>query len=195
MSRTCRPSREDDLLLARPTARTSTVCFPGGADGTLSERIALVLTRDVIERATHVVDLHCGDGNESLRPTATGSRPARRRSPMRGSEMALAFGLDHIVVDRRAPDRSERIGLPVEHRDHARQAGVDDRDRRARAHSTRNPSRAIERGSPGCSGIWGCAPMDRRRWRSRFGSSASEVLRASVTGIFHPAVERGHTWH
>src|SRR5262245_60790589 len=42
--------------------------FPGKADGTLSERIAFVLTRDVIERATHVIDLHCGDGNESLRP-------------------------------------------------------------------------------------------------------------------------------
>ena len=42
--------------------------FPGKADGTLSERIAEVITREVIARATHVVDIHCGDGNESLRP-------------------------------------------------------------------------------------------------------------------------------
>ena len=42
--------------------------FPGKADGTLSERIADVITREIIGRATHVVDLHCGDGNESLRP-------------------------------------------------------------------------------------------------------------------------------
>ena len=41
--------------------------FPGKADGTLSERIADVLTREMIGRATHVVDLHCGDGNEALR--------------------------------------------------------------------------------------------------------------------------------
>ena len=42
--------------------------FPGKADGTLSERIALTITREVIEKATHLIDLHCGDGNESLRP-------------------------------------------------------------------------------------------------------------------------------
>jgi len=42
--------------------------FPGRADGTLSERIAEAITREFIARATHVVDLHCGDGNESLRP-------------------------------------------------------------------------------------------------------------------------------
>lgn len=42
--------------------------FPGKADGTVSERIALALTREVIERADYVVDLHCGDGNEWLRP-------------------------------------------------------------------------------------------------------------------------------
>lgn len=44
--------------------------FPGKADGTLSERIADVITREVIDRATHVIDIHCGDGNESLRPYA-----------------------------------------------------------------------------------------------------------------------------
>ena len=42
--------------------------FPGNPEGTLSERIADVITREVIDRATHIVDLHCGDGNESLRP-------------------------------------------------------------------------------------------------------------------------------
>ena len=42
--------------------------FPGKADGTLSERIADVITREVIAPATAVVDLHCGDGNEDLRP-------------------------------------------------------------------------------------------------------------------------------
>ena len=28
----------------------------------------LSLAREIIARATHLVDLHCGDGNESLRP-------------------------------------------------------------------------------------------------------------------------------
>ena len=42
--------------------------FPGRADGTVSQRIADRITREVIARATHGVDIHAGDGNESLRP-------------------------------------------------------------------------------------------------------------------------------
>jgi predicted deacylase len=77
--------------------------FPGKADGTLSERIAEAITREFIARATHVVDLHCGDGNESLRPytywITTGDPTVAEAS--RG--MALAFGLDRIVVDGARP--------------------------------------------------------------------------------------------
>lgn len=42
--------------------------FPSRPDGALSERIAHVLTAEVIEKADYLIDLHCGDGNESLRP-------------------------------------------------------------------------------------------------------------------------------
>jgi predicted deacylase len=74
--------------------------YPGRADGTLSERIADVITREVIERADYLVDLHAGDGNEALRPyvylPVTGNESLD--TACRG--MALAFGLDHIVIDR-----------------------------------------------------------------------------------------------
>jgi hypothetical protein len=73
--------------------------FPGRADGTLSERIAHAVTTEVIEKADFLVDLHAGDGNEALRPyiymPVTGD--ARLDAATRG--MALAFGLDHIVID------------------------------------------------------------------------------------------------
>ena len=42
--------------------------YPGKKDGTISERIAEAITREVIGQATHVIDMHSGDGNESLRP-------------------------------------------------------------------------------------------------------------------------------
>src|SRR6266540_5285312 len=42
--------------------------YPGKPDGTVSERIAFAITNQVIERADYLVDLHAGDGNESLRP-------------------------------------------------------------------------------------------------------------------------------
>ena len=77
--------------------------FPGKADGTLSERIADVITREVIERSPHVVDLHCGDGNESLRPYTYWITTGSPEVAEAGRQMALAFGLDHIVVDRERP--------------------------------------------------------------------------------------------
>src|SRR5262249_56052604 len=39
--------------------------YPGKPDGTLSERIARVITTQVIERADYLIDLHCGDRNAS----------------------------------------------------------------------------------------------------------------------------------
>jgi len=77
--------------------------YPGRTDGTQTERIAAVLTREVIDRATHVIDMHCGDGNESLRPYSYWQVTGKPDLDAAGKEMALAFGLDHIVIDRERP--------------------------------------------------------------------------------------------
>jgi predicted deacylase len=73
--------------------------FPGRPDGTLSERMAQAITTEVIAKADFLVDLHAGDGNEALRPyvymPVTGD--AKLDAAIRG--MALAFGLDQIVID------------------------------------------------------------------------------------------------
>lgn len=78
--------------------------FPGSPHGTASERIAYAITTEVIDRCHCLVDMHSGDGNESLRPysywNALGLDDA---VDVRAREMALAFGLDHIVVDRGRP--------------------------------------------------------------------------------------------
>jgi predicted deacylase len=77
--------------------------YPGRADGTVSERIAYAITHEVIDRADYLLDLHCGDGNESLRPyvyqTVTGD--ARLNEEI--ARLVLAFGIDHIVIDRSRP--------------------------------------------------------------------------------------------
>jgi len=73
--------------------------YPGRPDGTLSERIAHVITRDVIERADFVVDLHGGDGNEALRPYVYMPVTGNTELDEASKGMALAFGLDHIVID------------------------------------------------------------------------------------------------
>ena len=72
--------------------------YPGNPSGTVSERIADVLYKQVIAIADYVVDMHGGDGNEALRPylylTVTGDAELDERSKALG----LAFGLDTIVV-------------------------------------------------------------------------------------------------
>jgi len=82
--------------------------YPGAADGTISQRIAHAITSEVIARATHVIDMHCGDGNESLRPYSYWQVTGDAAVDAAGKQMALAFGLDHIVIDRERPSDPER---------------------------------------------------------------------------------------
>ena len=77
--------------------------YPGNSSGTISERIAYALTTEVIDRATHVIDMHCGDGNESLRPYSYWMPIGDEKVDGAAREMVLAYGLDHIVVDRTRP--------------------------------------------------------------------------------------------
>jgi predicted deacylase len=82
--------------------------YPGKAGGTQAERIAFAITREVIDKATHLIDMHCGDGNESLRPYSYWQITGDAKMDAAGKELALAFGLDHIVVDRERPKDREK---------------------------------------------------------------------------------------
>ena len=77
--------------------------YPGKVDGTVSERIAHAITTEIIQQADYVLDLHCGDGNEWLRPYVyqhvTGSADMDRAV----ARLVMAFGIDHVVVDRNRP--------------------------------------------------------------------------------------------
>jgi hypothetical protein len=166
--------------------------FPGAPNGTVSERIADVLTREVIARATHVIDAHCGDGNESLRPYSYWTTTGPDAVAAAGKEMALAAGFDHIVVDRERPtDPGATVylsntailrGKPAITIESGFLASTDEAS-----------VAAIERAAAGVM-RWlgmrpnGPAPVAHPVWIER-----SEVLRSDVTGMFQPAVERGHT--
>lgn len=85
--------------------------FPGKADGTASERIAHAITTEVIDQCDCLVDMHSGDGNESLRPYSYWNHlGADADVDAKARELALAFGLDHIVIDRDRPrDRNASL--------------------------------------------------------------------------------------
>jgi uncharacterized protein len=77
--------------------------YPGLAGGTQTDRIAFAITREVIDKATHLVDMHCGDGNESLWRYSYWQVTGDPKMDAAGKDMALAFGLEHIVIDRERP--------------------------------------------------------------------------------------------
>jgi uncharacterized protein len=81
--------------------------YPGRADGTVSEQIAYAITKQVIEKCDYLLDLHCGDGNESLRPYVYQTVTADERMNGEIARLALAFGIDHILIDRGRPTDPE----------------------------------------------------------------------------------------
>ena len=166
--------------------------FPGKPEGTLSERIAHVITREVIERATHVMDLHCGDGNESLRPYTYGITTGKPDVAEAGRKMALAFGMDHIVVDRERPlNAAESVYLSNTAITRGKPAltiesggmAVTDEESIAR----------IERGIAGVMKHLGMRADGPPPVAQPIMIERGEVLRSGATGIFYAAVEKGHT--
>ncbi|HSC27990.1 MAG TPA: succinylglutamate desuccinylase/aspartoacylase family protein, partial [Vicinamibacterales bacterium] len=131
-------------------------------------------------------------GNESLRPYLYWITTGPPGVAEAGRQMALAFGMDHIVVDRDRPvDPQASIylsntaitrGKPALTIESGAMAGTDE------------PSIArIERGVAGLLRHLGMReggpdPVAKPIWIER-----GEVLRAATTGIFYPAVDRGHT--
>lgn len=77
--------------------------YPGQIDGTVSERIAYAITKEAIEPADYVLDLHCGDGNEWLRPYVYQHVTGNRDMDQHIARLVMAFGIDHVVVDRDRP--------------------------------------------------------------------------------------------
>jgi uncharacterized protein len=166
--------------------------FPGKHDGTLSERIAYAITREVIDRATHLIDLHCGDGNESLRPYTYWITTGASEVAESGRQMALAFGLDHIVVDRERPS-DPNASMYVSNTAITRGKPALTIESGDMARTDEESITRIERGIAGVLRHLGMrsegpSPVAQAIWIER-----SEVLRAATTGLFYPAVERGHT--
>jgi len=166
--------------------------FPGKADGTLSERIAHTITREVIEPATHLVDLHCGDGNESLRPYTYWITTGRPDVAEAGRGMALAFGMDHIIVDRERP-ADPAASLYVSNTAITRDKPALTIESGALGQTDEESIARIEHGIAGVMRHLGMRPEGPAPVEHPILLERSEVLRSSATGIFYPAVERGHT--
>ena len=172
-----------------PDGKNLNRVYPGQADGTNSQRIAYAITTQVIAPATHVVDMHCGDGNESLRPYSYWQVTGDQAVDTAGKRLALAFGLDHIVIDRERPSDPERTlytsntavrrGKPAITVESGGMGLTDE------------PSvRAQEAGALSVMADLGMLEAPSVRVEKPLFVDRSQVVTSPATGVWHPAVEK-----
>ena len=165
--------------------------FPGRLDGTLSERIAHAITTQVIANADFLVDLHAGDGNEALRPYTYMPVTGDARLDATTRDMALAFGLDHIVIDdaRAVPGEATRFvdqtalarGVPAITTETGQLGQIDERSIALAEHGIRNLMRHL--------GMLAGAPQANPGvvWLKDY-----QVIVSPATGVFRAAIRDGY---
>ena len=166
--------------------------YPGNPAGTISERIAHAITTEVIDRSTHLIDMHCGDGNESLRPYSYWMPIGDEKVDNAAREMVLAYGLDHIVIDRTRPTDPKKTlytsttamvrGKPAITTESGAMGLTDDAS--VEAHVAGALSVINHLGIMSAPSV----RVENAVWYER-----SAVLRAPVGGIWRPSVDRMHT--
>ncbi len=72
--------------------------YPGDPAGTQTPRVLAMVADQVVKPADVVVDLHGGDLDEDLRPYSYWTRGGQPAQDSASRALALAFGLDHIIV-------------------------------------------------------------------------------------------------
>jgi predicted deacylase len=99
-----RPSFDQKVVHVNPVdGKSMNRFYPGKADGTQTERASHLITREVVEKSDHLIDLHGGDLDESLRPYSYWTVTGREEQDRVSKEMVLAFGLDHIIISADRP--------------------------------------------------------------------------------------------
>lgn len=72
--------------------------YPGKMDGTQTDRVLYMITKEVVDHCDYLIDYHGGDLDESLRPYAYWGAVGKEAQDKTSKQMVLAFGLDHIII-------------------------------------------------------------------------------------------------
>ncbi len=98
------PSFEQKVPHLNPVDRKNmNRMYPGKIDGTQTDRASFLITKQVVEQCDHLIDLHGGDTDESLRPYSYWTKTGNEKQDQISRAMVLAFGLDHIVISTERP--------------------------------------------------------------------------------------------
>lgn len=164
--------------------------YPGKMDGSQTERASYLITKQVVEQCDHLIDLHGGDLDESLRPYSYWTKTGNENQDRISREMVLAFGLDHIIIsaDRPKDPAASRYlentattrGKPSITVEAGYAGTVEPDDLSALVDGSLNVMRYLKM-------LAGTAPpVEHPVWIEKIATIASDQ-----TGIFYPLVKRG----
>ena len=164
--------------------------YPGTLSGTQTERASYVMTKEVVEKCDHLIDLHGGDLDESLRPYSYWTVTGNQQQDARSRELVLAFGLDHIIIaaDRPKDPNASRFlentastrGKPSFAAEAGHAGTVETDDVNALVNGSMNVMRALKM-LPGTAKL-----VENPVWIEK-----TITVSAEDTGIFYPSVKRG----
>jgi len=185
------PSFEQKIAHVNPIdGKSMNRFYPGKADGTQTERASLAITKEVVEKSDHLIDLHGGDIDESLRPYSYWTKTGNEKQDAISREMVLAFGLDTIIISADRPkdpaasryleNTASTRGKPSITAEAGHAGTVDAGDVKALVDGCVNVMRYLKMmdGPP--------AMVESPVWIERIASITSDV-----NGIFYPLVTRG----
>jgi hypothetical protein len=163
--------------------------YPGDPNGTQTDRASSVITREVVDRCDHLIDLHGGDLDENLRPYSYWTVTGNQKQDDMSRQMVLAFGLDHIIIsaDRPKDPKASRYlentastrGKPSFTAEAGRSGPVDVADAAKLSAGVRNVMAFLKMGGSIA------APVRTPVWVDPIVSIA-----ADRDGMFHPTVDR-----
>lgn len=185
------PSFEQKIAHVNPVdGKNMNRFYPGRMDGTQTERASFLITQQVVDQADHLIDLHGGDIDESLRPYTYWTTTGNEKQDAMSREMALAFGLDHIIISADRPkdpaasryleNTASTRGKPSLTAEAGHAGTVEERDVNALVEGCFSVMRYLKMLAGAPSFVQ--SPV----WIRRVASLPSEA-----TGIFTPAVTRG----
>jgi uncharacterized protein len=164
--------------------------YPGKMDGTQTDRASYLITKQVVEQCDHLIDLHGGDLDESLRPYSYWSKTGNENQDRISREMVLAFGLDHIIISTDRPkdpgasryleNTATTRGKPSITAEAGHAGTVEPEDLSALVDGCLNVMRYLKM-LPGTA-----STIEHPVWIEKILTIASEQ-----TGIFYPLVKRG----
>ena len=165
--------------------------FPGDPNGTMSQRIAAVLTASVVERCDILLDMHCGDANEALIPYSYWMISGDAAFDASTRRLALDFGLPHIIIDEtrsRDPADSKYLGNTAILRGKPAVTTESGFLGRTDEESVARNVAGVLSVMRGCGMIAGTPePAADPVWIDKY-----EVVNSSWDGLFYPRLDKGY---